>query len=102
MDAAIPHDDSTPQRSRRKPSSATTLWLFVVGSVVWMSLTACACGWTTWYTTIVVLPLFCLGCRTFFKVSRASRIAQLLAAAAFGLLAVILLKNVSDMIAGHP
>jgi hypothetical protein len=67
-----------------------------------MSLTACACGWTTWYTTIVVLPLFCLGCRSFFKVSRASRIEQFLAAAAFALLAVIFLKNVSDIIAGHP
>lgn len=88
--------------SRHQTSSAVTLWYLVLLSNVWVVLTSCACGYTSWVTTIVVLPIFCFACYLFFKSARPSKLEQIFAAIAFPLLLAILVKNVIDIIRGHP
>lgn len=83
-------------------SSTTKLWLLLLVTLVWLSLTMCGCGVTDWLNTAVTLPAFCLSCLLFFHISRPSRMEQFLAAVAFSLIAGILLKNILDLIHGHP
>ncbi|HRQ89052.1 MAG TPA: hypothetical protein PLA50_09655 [Bacteroidia bacterium] len=66
-----------------------------------MALTMSACGYTWWPSSIGLFPA--LGCASylFFKISRPSKIEQILAAAAFAAVAMMAIKNVVDLIPGH-
>lgn len=102
MDSTVPPIDSRPEVVPRQSSSAISLWLLALLASFWMTVTGCACCGTTWYTTIGVLPIFYFACRIFIRVRRVSRIEQILAAVAFAFIFGVLLKNVTDMITGHP
>jgi hypothetical protein len=102
MDSDVPPIDSRPAAEPRQRSSAISLWLLALLASLWMMVTGCACGWTTWYTTIGVLPIFYFASQIFVRVRRVSRIEQTLAAIALAIIFGVLLKNVVDMITGHP
>jgi len=102
MEREAPPIEPSPAAEPRQRSSAISLWLLALLASVWMMVTGCACGWTTWYTTIGVLPIFYFAGQIFVRVRRVSRIEQILAAIAFAVILGVLLKNVVDMISGHP
>ena len=86
----------------RRTSSAILLWVTVVVTCIWMSLTMCVCGHTSWVSSIGIVPAFGYGFYMFLAVQRNNRLEQILAAVAFALIAGMLLKNGADMLfLGH-
>lgn len=90
-----------PQRAGKIPhrsSSTATLWGLVMLSFLWMSLTTCMCGHTSWISSVAILPAFGFGLHIFIAIPRERGIEQILGAIAFALLAGMFLKNIGDIL----
>lgn len=68
---------------------------------IWMTLTMCACGHTSWPSSIGLFPALGYASYLLFKISRPSKLEQILAAAAFAAVAMMAVKNVVDLFSGH-
>lgn len=79
-------------------SKVISLWYLAFIAFVWMSVTMCACGHTSWHCSIGIIPVFSCGSYLFFGFSRRSRLDQLFGAAAFALIVLTLIKNFADIL----
>lgn len=82
----------------RRLSSTVTLWVIVVIAYLWMSLTMCMCGHTSWHFSIGIVPAFCFALYVFVIVPRRNRFEQILGAIAFALILGMLMKNIGDIL----
>ncbi len=74
------------------------LWVSVIAAYIWMVLTMSMSGHTSWISSIGIIPAFGYGCYKFFGFSRKGILERLLGAVAFALLALILIKNLTDYV----
>jgi hypothetical protein len=82
----------------RCSSGNVKLWITVVISYFWMSLTMCICSHTSWDFSIGILPAFCFALYVFRVYPRRSRLEKFLGAIALSLIAVMLIKNIGDIL----
>jgi len=88
--------DTEEKESKR--SSTVTLWITVIAAYVWMALTMSASGHTSLMSSVGIIPAFVYACYVFFTLPRKGRLEQILGSVAFALVALMVIKNISEVI----
>ena len=83
---------------KSKRSSTVTLWITVIAAYVWMALTMSASGHTSLMSSVGLIPAFAYACYAFFTLPRKGRLEQILGSVAFTLVALMMIKNIVDVI----
>lgn len=87
-----------PTRNLRDSSSVALIWVVLLIDCLWIPLTACGCGHTSWFSSIGSVPLFAFASHVFFTRPRSGWIDKTLGATGYGLIVAALLKNLSDIL----
>lgn len=92
---------ANPDASTKLPrclSDCVKLWGLVLISYLWMVLTSCICGHTSWVSGIGIISFFCCAAFIFFGRHRSHGVDRILSVSAFALILAMVLKNAADIL----